>query len=243
MGLHDVPGVARALHELGPTSELEQRLTSTRPAEQRVGALKALFFRDPVLRAHALAAARVDPAPRVRAVGRHLEELLQEWLADPEGPRCLGPVPPNTAPTGTPSTATTRPVPEPSSDPALRSLAAVFAEPVVRVFEPVMEENAASTAPPFAGATPQIAVPAPELDPAITLTPSSPASPKARRKAPTRRAPAPPRPATTGRTPATPQAPEPARSTAPPRPATKPRSPATPRRPRKRTSDSGSDAT
>jgi hypothetical protein len=83
LGPHDVPAVAAALAEIGGAAELERRLVTVRSEPERIGALKALFFRDSTLRARALAAARVDPSPRVQAAGRRLEEILAGWLADP----------------------------------------------------------------------------------------------------------------------------------------------------------------
>jgi HEAT repeat protein len=89
IGLHDVAAIAMALRELGGAEAVERRLTAARAPEDRVGALKTLFFRDAKLRTRALAAARVDPAPRVQAVGRHLEEILAGWLEDPDAAACL----------------------------------------------------------------------------------------------------------------------------------------------------------
>jgi HEAT repeat protein len=96
VGPRDVPAVAEALRELGPAEELERRLASARPEEERIGALRALFFRDARLRQQSLAQARLDPSPRVQAAGRRLEDALRSWLAgDPGAAMHLGqgPVP------------------------------------------------------------------------------------------------------------------------------------------------------
>ena len=100
VGPHDVPGIATALRELGRAEELERKLASARPVQVRVGALKALFFAGYRLRAQALAAARVDPAPAVQATGRRLEEILAGWLAEPEAAAHLvdAPAPESSAP-------------------------------------------------------------------------------------------------------------------------------------------------
>ncbi len=73
--------------------ELERRLTSSRRVAERVGALRALFLRDPQRRARALTTARQDPSKRVRDVGVRLEEILQVWLVDSGAERYLGEAP------------------------------------------------------------------------------------------------------------------------------------------------------
>jgi HEAT repeat protein len=90
IGPKDVPGISEALREIHPAKELEVRLTSSRRIGERMGALRALFFRDPRRRARALAAVRQDPSKRVRSVGARLEEILQVWMLDPEAERFLG---------------------------------------------------------------------------------------------------------------------------------------------------------
>jgi HEAT repeat protein len=84
IGAADMPVLAAALRDLGAAEELERRLASARPVDVRLGALRGLFLRDARLRAQGLAAARIDPSPRVQAVGRRLEEILGGWLADPQ---------------------------------------------------------------------------------------------------------------------------------------------------------------
>lgn len=137
----DIPAVAQALQELAPGPELEARLVSNRPAEHRVGALKALVFRDARWRQQALAAAQVDPAPLVRNTGARLEELLQRWLREPGAAAALGVAPAPEAlaiegslPAGLAPRAVAPPVPAPAPVSAasdhLRELTAAFAEPL-----------------------------------------------------------------------------------------------------------------
>ncbi len=90
VGWRDVAAIAAALDAMEPVAELERRLASSRSGDQRAGALKALFFRSPESRSQALAAARVDPAPRIRALGARLEEVLRGWMRDPDAAVCLG---------------------------------------------------------------------------------------------------------------------------------------------------------
>jgi len=87
----DVPAIAAALHDLGSAEYFDKKLGGSRLVAERIGALKALFFRDARSRAQALAMARLDPSPRVRAAGARLEEVLAAWLMQPDVERWLGP--------------------------------------------------------------------------------------------------------------------------------------------------------
>lgn len=89
IGPRDVPAVADALRELDAAENFEKKLSGSRLVQERVGALKALFLRDPRLRASALALARLDPSQRVRAAGMRLEEILEVWLLDPQSAEWL----------------------------------------------------------------------------------------------------------------------------------------------------------
>jgi HEAT repeat protein len=93
LGPRDVPAVAEALREIHPLEVLEKRLSASRVVGERVGALKALFLRDPQRRSRALGAARLDPSRRVQSVGARLEEILQVWRLDPQAERLLGAAP------------------------------------------------------------------------------------------------------------------------------------------------------
>ncbi len=93
VGPKDVPLIAAALRGIHPAEFLEKRLAASRAVGERLGALRALFFRDPHSRARALTAARVDPSKRVRAAGARLEEILQVWLLSPEAAEHLGATP------------------------------------------------------------------------------------------------------------------------------------------------------
>ncbi len=93
VGPKDVPLVAAAVREIHALEVLEKRLAASRQVGERVGALRALFFRDPHSRARALATARLDPSRRVQAVGARLEEVLQVWLMSPEAAQHLGAAP------------------------------------------------------------------------------------------------------------------------------------------------------
>ena len=93
IGPRDVPMIAEVLREMHPVELFEKRLAGSRQVAERVGALKALFLRDPQRRARALAAARLDPSRRIQAAGARLEEILQVWLLDPQADRLLGAAP------------------------------------------------------------------------------------------------------------------------------------------------------
>ncbi|HZL84498.1 MAG TPA: HEAT repeat domain-containing protein, partial [Candidatus Krumholzibacteria bacterium] len=93
LGPKDVPLVAAAVREIHAVEILENRLAASRQVGERLGALRALFLRDPHSRARALAAARIDPSRKVQTVGARLEEILQVWLLSPEAAQHLGAAP------------------------------------------------------------------------------------------------------------------------------------------------------
>ena len=68
----------------------EKKLSGSRVVAERVGALKALFFRDANSRTRALRQARLDPSRRVQAAGTRLDDLLQLWLRDAQSAAYLG---------------------------------------------------------------------------------------------------------------------------------------------------------
>jgi hypothetical protein len=126
----DVPALAKALLELGPIEELARRLVD-RDVETRIGAVRALFFVDAHRRAQGLAAARVDPAPRVQRVGQRLEGWLSRWLADPQAARHLQPRAPEPVSTKQPEKVANAPTePAEAEAPATRAKRTSRNEPI-----------------------------------------------------------------------------------------------------------------